>query len=229
MSRRRVLRYLKTKEPAQAARQRYLMQYPSGALYHHPEHFLPLTSPALFSDTRPLELEIGCGSGEYLCLLACQHPDHNFVGIDKSRKAIYRGVQAAADMGLSNVKFIEADFHLMYPLLRPSSLWAVYLHFPDPYERPQLRRRRIFSPMFLDHIAAALQPGGLLSVVSDHEEFFMEMLALIEQDERFVKQHEERYLQGFDVGIKSRFQHIWEGHGIVPLRFVVHRRQESIS
>ena len=225
MSRRRVLRYLKTKEPEQTARQRYLMQYPSGALYHHSEHFLPLTSPALFGDTRPLELEIGCGSGEYLCLLACQNPDHNFVGIDKSRKAIYRGVQAAADMGLSNVKFIEADFHLMYPLLSPSSLRVVYLHFPDPYGRPQLRRRRIFSPMFLDHIAAALQVGGLLSVVSDHEEFFMEMLALIEQDERFAKQHEERYLQGFDVGIKSRFQHIWEGYGVVPLRFVVYRRE----
>lgn len=224
MSRRRVLRYLKTKEPEQTARQRYLMQYPSGTLYRHPEHFPPLTSPALFGDTRPLELEIGCGSGEYLCLQACQNPGHNFVGIDKSRKAIYRAVQAAAEAGLSNIRLIEADVHLMYLLLRPSSLQAVYLHFPEPYERPQLRRRRIFSALFLDHMAVALRTGGLLSVVSDHEEFFMEMLSIIEQDERFAKQHAERYLRGFDAGVKSRFQHIWEGHGVVPLRFVVCKR-----
>jgi tRNA (guanine-N7-)-methyltransferase len=224
MPRRRVLRYLKTKEPEPTACQKYFVQYLPAALYHHPEHFPPFTSNALFGNAHPLELEVGCGSGEYLCLLARRFPEHNFVGIDKSRKAIYRGVQMAADMKLANIKFIEADVHLIYPLLVPASLQAVYMHFPDPYERPQLRKRRIFSPKFLEAVSIALREGGILSVASDHEEFFMEMLDMVEQDDRFAKQHAERYLRGFDVEVKSRFQHIWESHGVVPLRFLVYKQ-----
>jgi tRNA G46 methylase TrmB len=76
---------------------------------------------------------------------------------------------------------------------------------------------------FLDQVHRALVPGGQLSVMTDQEPFFMDMLATVEADPRFEKMHPERYLIGFEDGIKSRYQKIWESRGLTTLRFLLQK------
>jgi tRNA (guanine-N7-)-methyltransferase len=224
MPRRKVLRFLKTKLPDPQMIEKYLLLYDAHKLYLQPSQFPAISSQALFANDLPLELEVGCGSGEYLCSLACKDPSANFVGVDRSLKALYLAVGVAAELKLENVKFIGADFRQLYPLLAADSLRAAYLHFPEPLSKQHdIRKNRIFNSAFLDHLYPALQPGGTLSVVSDNEAFFMQMLAIAEQDRRFEKAHDKRYLVGFEVEAKSRFQRIWESHAIVPLRFILRK------
>jgi tRNA (guanine-N7-)-methyltransferase len=222
MPRRKVLRFLKTKLPDPQMIEKYLLLYDAHKLYLQPSQFPTISSKALFANDLPLELEVGCGSGEYLCSLAYKDPSANFVGVDRSLKALYLAVGVATELKLENIKFIGADFRQLYPLLAADSLRATYLHFPEPLSKQHdIRKNRIFNPAFLDHLYQALQPGGMLSVVSDNEAFFMQMLAIAERDQRFEKTHDKRYLVGFEVEAKSRFQRIWEGHAIVPLRFIL--------
>jgi tRNA (guanine-N7-)-methyltransferase len=204
--------------------EKYLRLYDARKLYLQPSQYPPISSQALFANDRPLELEVGCGSGEYLCSLANKDPAANFVGVDRSLKALYLAVRMAGELQLENIKFIGADFRQLYPLLTAASLCAAYLHFPEPLSKQHdIRKHRIFTPVFLDHLYHALQPGGTLSVVSDDEAFFMQMLTIAEQDQRFEKVHDQRYLVGFEVEAKSRFQRIWEEHAIVPLRFILRK------
>jgi tRNA (guanine-N7-)-methyltransferase len=225
MPRRKVLRFLKTKQPEPQMMEKYLLLYDARKLYVQPSQFPPISSQALFANTQPLELEIGCGSGEYLCSLADQDPSANFVGVDRSLKALYLAVDIASELKLENIKFIGADMRQLYPLLPEASLRAAYLHFPEPLSKQRdIRKHRLFTPDFLDQFYRALQPGGTLSVVSDDKTFFLHMLSIAEQDQRFEKAHEARFLIGFEAAAKSRFQRIWEGHAIVPLRFVLRKR-----
>jgi tRNA G46 methylase TrmB len=60
--------------------------------------------------------------------------------------------------------------------------------------------------------------------MTDHQAFFLEMLTTIEQDGRFEKTHAERYLIGFEPEVKSRFQRMWERHGLPILRCEVRKR-----
>ncbi|NKB71405.1 MAG: hypothetical protein GKR89_30400 [Candidatus Latescibacteria bacterium] len=60
-------------------------------------------------------------------------------------------------------------------------------------------------------------------------ESFVVMLQLAEADSRFVKTHTERYLVGFEPSVKSRFQRIWEAHGLPTLRFEVGLAPQSAS
>jgi SAM-dependent methyltransferase len=55
-------------------------------------------------------LELGCGNGFGLILLAALHPDREFVGVDFNPTHIAHGRGLAEDAGLSNVWFFEADF-----------------------------------------------------------------------------------------------------------------------
>lgn len=55
-------------------------------------------------------LDLGCGQGFGLCLLAAANPKAEFVGIDFQPEHIAHGQGLAEAAGLSNVRFIQADF-----------------------------------------------------------------------------------------------------------------------
>jgi tRNA (guanine-N7-)-methyltransferase len=220
------IRHLKARPPDEDTASKYFREWPSAALYHAPDTFPKVSSQALFGNDKPLELEVGCGTGEFLLSLAEREPGTNFVGIDISLKSIYIAVEKARWRKLDNVKFVKAAMQLVYQLLPPESLRAIYLHFPDPCLHPKYRPRRLFTPEFLDNVYQALTPEGHLSVMTDVPALFDRMLALAESDPRFEKAHPERYLVGFDEGAKSRYQAIWERHGTAPLRFLLRKRAE---
>jgi len=224
MPRRTVFRRLAQISLDQETKERYLVMFPSHYLYHHSEHFPPLSSDTLFANQQPLELEIGCGYGEFLCSLAQANRECNFLGIDISYQTLQRAAYQASTLALSNIKFVAANVRLLFPLFAPNSFQVVYLHFPDPNRRRKFRKRQLFTPTLLDVISQALCPDGRFSVMTDHREYFLEMLELIERDARFEKTHAERYLAGFDAPVLSRYQRLWERHGLPTLRFEVRRR-----
>ncbi|MDH4395189.1 MAG: class I SAM-dependent methyltransferase [Limnobacter sp.] len=55
-------------------------------------------------------LDLGCGQGLNLILMAANHPDSEFVGIDFMPEHVAHGRALAESAGLSNVRFIEGDF-----------------------------------------------------------------------------------------------------------------------
>jgi tRNA (guanine-N7-)-methyltransferase len=218
MSRRSLMRRIRFQPPEPRTIERYLLFFSSKELFCNLDLFPPIDSPHLFGDDRPLQLEIGCGTAEFLCALALEQPQTNFLGIDVSSRPLLSAVGTAEAHALPNIKFIRGDFRQMYPLLAANALQAVYLHFPDPHMRQRFRKLRVVSPDFLEAIDRALAPGGRLSIMTDHQEFFLQMLALIEHDGRLTKMHAESYLVGFDGPVKSKFQRLWEGHGLATLR-----------
>jgi len=55
-------------------------------------------------------LDLGCGPGFHLCLLAAANPQAEFVGIDFEADYIAHGEALAAAGDLTNVTFVQADF-----------------------------------------------------------------------------------------------------------------------
>jgi SAM-dependent methyltransferase len=59
---------------------------------------------------KPRYLELGCGQGFGLCVLAAANPDIDFIGIDFSPEHIAHASALARSGSLENVRFIEGDF-----------------------------------------------------------------------------------------------------------------------
>ena len=55
-------------------------------------------------------LELGSGLGLGLCLIAAAHPEGQFLGVDFSAEHIAHSRWLATELGLVNVRFLQADF-----------------------------------------------------------------------------------------------------------------------
>ncbi len=191
---------------------KYLLQWRSVDLYHALHTFPRLDSHSIFGNLNPLELEIGCGTGEYLCYLAAASSGVNFLGLDVSLKALQIAAENAQQGGLENIKFIKTPVQSAASLLVPASLQAVYIHFPEPALHPKFRKRRPLTSLFFTQLHAALIPGGKISFVTDSEELFKEISAIAARTMGLDRTHSDPYLLGFNPPVKSRYQLYWEKH-----------------
>src|SRR5450759_294951 len=167
-----LIRHVRVEQPDKATAAKYLRVWHAGDLWNHPDTFPRITSEALFGTDLPLEMEVGCSTSEYLCSLAQNAPDHNFLGVEINLKSLYLAVHNAAALGLSNILFVKAPIQSLYQLMPPNSLSAVYMHFPDPYLHPIYRTRRLFTAEFLDKMHSALVPSSKISIITDKGELF---------------------------------------------------------
>ena len=200
---------------------RYLSNWPGRDLYHHPEKFPPLTAKTFFGEAVPLHLEIGCGTGEFLCTLATRSPKVGYFGVDIAYKPLTRAIELASSLELENIHFFKADIRLLAPLIPSQSIDLIYLHFPAPARKKASRRYRLFDQEFLDQVFRMLVPGGRMSVMTDNEVLFDEMLSLSQKDTRFSFIPEEAFTIRFDEELKSHNQRLWESRGHRLQRFEI--------
>ena len=125
----------------------------------------------LFGRAARLHVDLGCGDGSFLCEMAQQFPNRNFLGVERLTKRVEKVRRKAEQIG--NVRVIRADtlFAVRY-LLPESSVETFYLLFPDPWPKRRHQVRRIFTRGFLDAIAIALGRHGAVYVATDQLDYF---------------------------------------------------------
>ena len=144
----------------------------------------PLDPVELFRREAPLHVDLGCGDGSFLCELAPQLTKKNFLGIERLRRRVEKARRKSET--IDNVRILRAEIsHAVRYLLPENSVVTFYLLFPDPWPKRRQQRRRIFTREFLDCIAAALQKGGLLRVMTDQLDYFQQIKGLGEAHPQF--------------------------------------------
>ncbi len=138
---------------------------------------LSLDVAQLFGRSAPLQVDLGCGDGSFLCDLARQFPHKNFLGIERLTKRVEK-IRRKAQM-IDNLRVLSTDtlFAVQY-LLPENSAEAFYLLFPDPWPKRRHQQRRIFTHDFLDAIARALRQNGILHVATDQFDYFQHIEGL---------------------------------------------------
>ena len=125
----------------------------------------------LFGRNAPLHVDLGCGDGSFICEIAQQLSNSNFLGIERLTKRVEK-VRRKAEK-IENVRVLRADtLFAVRDLLPESSVGTFYLLFPDPWPKRRHQFRRAFTRDFLDAIAVALQKHGVLRVATDQFDYF---------------------------------------------------------
>lgn len=192
---------------------RYFLAWRSGELYARPEAFPPVTSAALFGDARPLELDIGCATGDLLLALARARPEANYLGLDIVAKPLWRAVERAAAEERPNVKFLHADARLVYAQIPDNALRAAYVHFPAPLLANRQRNQLLIAPAMLDAMQRCLVPGGVLSVLTDQEPLYAELLRILPGAPGLRLAPPDQWSVAIGELLKSHYHKRWEARG----------------
>jgi tRNA (guanine-N7-)-methyltransferase len=199
--------------PSPEIAERYLLSWTARDLYASPERFPPVSSPGLFGDQRPLELDIGCATGDLVLALARLRPEANYLGVDIVAKPVWRAVERAAEARLPNVKFLQADARLVYQQIPDRALRAAYVHFPAPLLRNRQRNQLLISPALLAAMERCLAPGGTLSVMTDQEGVHKALLALLPGAPRLRLVRPDDWSVTITELLKSHYHRRWEAKG----------------
>lgn len=137
-----------------------------------------------FSTQRPLHLEIGCGKGDFAVGMAAQHPDWNFIAMERMPDVACLALEKAMsqkDSRPDNLRFLIGDAKNVTEWFLPHSVDCLYLNFSDPWPKKGYAKRRLTHQGFLELYRQILRPGGLLRLKTDNEglfDFSLEQFAL---------------------------------------------------
>ena len=132
---------------------------------------------AAFGNDRPVELEIGCGKGGFVCALAERNPDVNYLALEKMSNVILTPMEEVKARGISNIRFLNIRAECLPCYIPEGSLQKIYLNFSTPLPKLGYATQRLTHRNFLRMYEKLLTPGGYILHKTDNRDFFEFSLA----------------------------------------------------
>lgn len=131
----------------------------------------------LFGNSAPIEIEVGMGKGRFIMELAKNHPEINYIGIERYSSVLLRAIQKRrelelSDIHLSNIYFLCVDAKTLDQFFAPGEVRRIYLNFSDPWPKDRHAKRRLTSPQFLAVYEKILAPEGVVEFKTDNRGLF---------------------------------------------------------
>ena len=137
------------------------------------DYFAELNLADHFENNAPLEIDLGCGDGSFLLGMAEQHPDRNFLGVERLLGRVRKVARKSDKMGLKNLRVLRLEsLYTLEWLLPAESVDRLHLLCPDPWPKAKHHKRRLFQKPFLEALSRTLIPGGEFLFKTDHPEYF---------------------------------------------------------
>jgi tRNA (guanine-N7-)-methyltransferase len=152
-------------------------------LFVPPDHFRELAPSEIFPDaSRPLEIDLGCGDGAFLLGMAAQHPERDFLGVERMLGRVSKTARRIATRHLTNARImrLESAYTVAWMLPR-AGVSRLHLLCPDPWPKKKHAARRLVNQAeFLDGLARILKPGGEFLLKTDDQPYFEDALLSLE-------------------------------------------------
>ncbi len=133
---------------------------------------VPGTWKEIFGNNHPIHIEIGMGKGKFIHTMAKEHPDINYVGIEKYSSVLLRAIQKMEQEELPNLKFLRMDAEDIATVFGPEEVDKIYLNFSDPWPKDRHAKRRLPSREFLARYDVILKKDSRLEFKTDNRALF---------------------------------------------------------
>ena len=124
----------------------------------------------LFNNNNPIEIEIGCGKGNFIINKAIQNPNINYIGIEKYDSVLLRALEKVKEE-IPNLKFIKMDANNIDKVF-DKEISKIYLNFSDPWPKDRHEKRRLSSDTFLKKYDLVFKNEKNIIMKTDNRKLF---------------------------------------------------------
>lgn len=178
----------------------------------HPEiaiQKLDLKDP--FFTEKDVVFEVGSGKGDFIAALSLNHPEHNFLAIERVKTVAGMMSKKLVEQGNKNVKVFPWNAELIFDEIKEGFVYSIYLNFVDPWPKKRHEKRRLTFITFLEQYYRILRKGGRLYFKSDNDglyEFTKEEIAktkfkVVSDEEDYKFDAENDYITEYENKFRS--------------------------
>jgi len=148
-----------------------------------------------------VELEIGCGKGDFIIKRAMEHPQKQYFALEKYDSVLLKAVQKVEADIPSNLTFILGDAEHLLQMFPPACLTKIYLNFSDPWPKKKHGKRRLTYRTKLKIYETLLKETGCLEMKTDNQLLFESTLQELSLEHWYIHEvsldlyHTEKYEQ----------------------------------
>jgi len=122
------------------------------------------------------------GKGTFLTDQARANPSINFLGLEYARWFWRYASDRLRRNGCNNARTVRAEAAYFFREFVPAgTVSVIHIYFPDPWPKKRHHKRRLIQPPFITQIERALIPTGRVQIVTDHDEYFQQIQAVLEK------------------------------------------------
>lgn len=126
----------------------------------------------IFGNENPIHIEIGMGKGQFIMQLAKEHPDINYIGIERYSSVLLRALQKMEIEPLPNIRFLCMDASIITEVFDEEEVAKIYLNFSDPWPKERHAKRRLTSRQFFERYDKILAGNGVVEFKTDNDDLF---------------------------------------------------------
>lgn len=125
----------------------------------------------LFNNNNDICLEIGMGKGNFLIGMCLNHPNINYIGVEKYSSVICSAIKKINEYELDNLKILNIDI-LDIPQYLYGKIKTIYLNFSDPWPKKRNTKRRLTSENFLKLYDNLFKDKKHIILKTDNDDFY---------------------------------------------------------
>lgn len=125
----------------------------------------------LFNNDNDICLEIGMGKGNFLLGMCLNHPNINYIGVEKYSSVICSAIKKINEYELDNLKILNIDV-MDIPQYLYGKIKTIYLNFSDPWPKKRNTKRRLTSENFLKLYDNLFKNEKHIILKTDNDDFY---------------------------------------------------------
>ena len=140
------------------------------------------------NQNNPINLELGCGKGQFIAQLAVQNPDINYIAIDLVdamlglAKRNVEQVYSEQNKDVENLILTRFDIERITMILgKQDNIKRIYINFCNPWPKGKHRKKRLTHTRQLEKYKTFLAEDGEIYFKTDDDELFTASLDYFEE------------------------------------------------
>lgn len=154
----------------------------------NPQNYKGKWNTAFKNSNNPIQMELGCGKGNFIAQLASKNLNINYIAIDmvdamlglakRNIESIYKEKELEVD----NVRLVRHDIERILLFMdKNDKIDRIYINFCNPWPRPKHRKKRLTNTKQLLLYKEFLIPEGEVFFKTDDESLFNDSIKYFEE------------------------------------------------